>query len=322
MWSCLETNAGLDAVSTVWRHDLGHHFPAFQAAFLRRSAEPARSYPCPHECGCAHEVIQHAPEDIVAVCRCDRWNCDDFPLKPEDIVAWGLSWQRLGSALCRALSLAPKMAELGLPNTRQIGAWSATAVPVMLIIESDARQFRHTLIELTARLQHPFILLAPTARHLTAPSLELLGRVQAGFFDLGSSVRLLPGGTLQAVRAPGEIFQRFTAPPRIEEQSVVQRAFALAKALDTATAVRGPGALAVFTSYCLDGLTVTQIARKLGCSRGTVLNRLELIGRRAGIDPDRLRKISPQIQRIEDQLSDPRAARIYRPGLANENEDD
>ena len=48
----------------------------------------------------------------------------------------------------------------------------------------------------------------------------------------------------------------------------------------------------------------------------------EWIRQRTGMDPGRLRKISPQLERIEDQLSDARAARIYRPGLANENKDD
>src|SRR5512138_2103696 len=99
-WECLENGGSLARVSCVWRRELGSFFPAFQAAFLQRKAEAARVYPCPRGCGCAHEVIYHGASDIVAVCRCERWNCDDIPLQPGDIALWELSWARIGRALC------------------------------------------------------------------------------------------------------------------------------------------------------------------------------------------------------------------------------
>jgi len=250
-WACLESDYCPSNVSAIWRRDLGAQFPAFSAAFLERRPEMTHVYPCPFDCGCAHEIIRHSPNDIVAVCRCERWNCDDLKLRNEDIVLWGLSWTRLSRALCKCLGLDSKPAELGWSQTRQIGSWSAAAMPVILTIQPESRRFRQVLLELVSRLQSPFILLAPTSQHLTAPCLELLARAKAGFVDLESQVRLLPNGTLQAAKAPGELFSRFTPEPGQEDQTVLQRAFALAKALDTHKPLRTPTPVAVFSEYCL-----------------------------------------------------------------------
>jgi hypothetical protein len=139
------------------------------APLLDRRSETALTYPCPFDCGCAHEIIRHSPNDIVAVCRCERWNCDDLKLTNEDIRLWSLSWARLSRALCQCLGLENKAADLGWSHTRQIGSWSAAAVPVILTIQPESHRFRRTLVELAFRLQTPFILLAPTSQHLTAP---------------------------------------------------------------------------------------------------------------------------------------------------------
>ncbi len=311
MWHCLEDLYSLTQPAAVWQRELGPHYPAFRNGFLQRGTWITRSYPCPRDCGCAHEVVEHGPGDFAAVCRCERWNCDDLRLGTEDVVCWELSWRRLAGALCAALSLASQPADLGLRTTRQIGAWSSAAVPVVLTIQPEPRLFRQTLLELVSRLQSRFILLAPTARHLDAPCLELLGRVKAGFFDLGSCVRLMPGGPLQPLRTPGDLFMQFTAAPSAEDGSMLERAFALAKALDGEVPLH-PTPLAVFRHYCQEGLNISQIARKFNCSRGTVLNRLKLIRQRTGMEPERLRRISAQVTAVEDELTDARARRIYR----------
>ncbi len=311
MWHALENLYRLSQPAVVWQREVGAQYAAFREAFLQRSTEPARAYPCPRGCGCAHEVIQHAPGDIVAVCRCERWNCADLRLSEEEIVWWELNWNRLGRALCEALSLERRPADWGVRKTRQIGAWSAAAVPVILTVQPEARLFREALLELVSRLRSPFILLAPTARHLTAPCLEMLGRVNAGFFDLASYVRLMPGGRLEPARTPGELFMRFNAEPKVGEQSVFERAFGLVKALD-AELLQNPTPLAVFRLYCQEGLIVSQIARKCQCSRGTVLNRLKLIAQRTGVEPDRLRQVSGHIAATEENLTDARARRVHR----------
>ena len=55
-----------------------------------------------------------------------------------------------------------------MPNTCQIGSWSADAVPVLLTLQTDRHVFRNVLAELALRLKTRFILFAPTADHLDA----------------------------------------------------------------------------------------------------------------------------------------------------------
>jgi hypothetical protein len=249
---------------------------------------------------------------LIAACRCDPWRCPDIPLTPADLEVWSLNWPKLGRALCHALGLDTKPAELGLDHTRQIGSWSADAVPVLLTLPTETNQLRSVIAQLAARLRQPFILLVPTNRLVEANCTELLAHAGAGIFDLASQVRLTAQGTLQATRPPGETFARFTPQPKEIDQDVAQRAFALVQALDSQRALKDPTVVTVFSHYCLEGLTVSRIAQKLGCSRGTVLNRLALIRRRTGIDPDRFRQLSPHLAKMEDSFTDPRAARLHR----------
>jgi hypothetical protein len=320
-WSCLETLYTLSQPLAVWRQLLGPHFVPFQQAFLEPDGRLVSSYPCPRQCGCDHEVICHGAGDVVAACRCDPWCCEDLALQAADLECFRLSWARLGRALCRCWSLDSRPAELGLARARQIGSWSSAAVPVFLVIEPSAHRFRCDLIEIVSRLQKPFILQAPTSRQITAPDWELLGRVGAGFFDLETHVTLLPSGMLLCRKAPGDLFRAQTPQPKQEDQGVVERAFALVKALETETTLQRPGPLAVFSEFCISGLNVSQVARKFRCSRGTILNRLALIRRRTGMEPDAFRKISPHIAQLQAQCSDPRASRIRQRAMLEQEDD-
>lgn len=311
-WPALDTGGGGKRVATAWQARLGALFPAFKTAFLQRAAGLASSYPCPRECGCAHEVIPEGPDEYVAVCRCERWNCDAFAVAPEALALWELSWSRFGRALCAGLGLQTRAAETGLPNTRQIGAWSAAAVPVLLTLPGHPDDLRQVAAELGTRLRRPYLLLAPTSRHLTAVCLELLADAGAGFFDLASHVVFTPSGELQPLKAPGELFSRFTPEPAQTDGEVVERAFALVKALDSERPLAPPSIVTTFSHYCLEGFNVSRIARKFRCSRATVLHRLALIRRRTGTDPNRFRLLSPQVGRTEDSLADPRARNIHR----------
>lgn len=313
-WHALEGTRCLQQPAAVWEQRLGRWFTSFRSAFLQPGPGLAGSYPCPRDCGCAHEIVPEGPGVFAAVCRCERWNCDTFPLTAEHLTLWELSWGRLGRALCAGFGLEARPAEVPLRATRQIGSWSVAAVPVLLTLPAEALGLRRVIAELSARLRRPYILLAPTSRHLTASGLELLADAGAGFFDLASHVALTGAGALQPLKTPGELFSKFTPEPAEADRSVVERAFALVKALQPERPLREPSVVTTFSLYCLEGMSVSRIARRFGCSRGTVLNRLELIRRRTRTDPNRFRQLSPQFARMEEELSDSRARSIYRKG--------
>lgn len=340
-WLVLESIHNLSAVTAEWRTQLGAHFAAFRNGFLVRAAQAATSYPCPRQCGCAHEIVHHNSIEIVAVCRCESWNCDDLRLAPQDTALWTLSWPRLGSALCKALGLHSRKAGFTLENTRQIGAWSEAAIPVILTVQSEPSGLRPVIRELAARLRQPFILLAPTARHLDATGKELLAHAGAGFFDLESHITFqstmgstalvsepddaaeeMATGILRAIRSPADLFGRFTPQPAEPvEEDVARRAFALVQQLDSDESIQAPTVLTVFRLYCMEDKSISQIAQKFRCSKATVFRRLELIRAKTGMDPRDLRKYSAHLEHIEEDIADSRAAHIHRKNLIEERDE-
>ncbi|HTL55953.1 MAG TPA: hypothetical protein VL361_09755 [Candidatus Limnocylindrales bacterium] len=321
-WAALESLRGTAASALIWRERLGETYNRFSAAFLQRTATLARSYPCPQGCGCAHEVIHHGPTDIIGICRCESWQCDDVVLKPDDLLIWELSWSKLGRALCRALGLENKPAQLHLSGTRQIGSWSAQAVPVLLTIQPNQVEFRANASALIARLRQPFILLTPTSRHVDACARELLGNVGAGVFPLETCVRFTAQGMLEPTQAPGELFSRFTAQPAQDlPEDVARRAFALAEQLDSEDRLKPPTVLTVFRLYCIEELSAGQIARRTQVSKATILRRLQMIHAKIGVEPRALRRVSTHFDKIEADLADSRAEHIHRRRLIYDQEE-
>jgi len=270
-----------------------------------------RFYPCPNDCGCAHEVLPADDQTFTAVCRCESWNCDDLALTLDQILPLELNWPRLGRALATAFGLQLKFAGLNPPQTCQVGSW-ADAVPVLLTIPLNTAGLRRTILELSARLRCPFILLASTATHMDAAGHELLAGAGAGFFSLAAHLPFAPGRPLHPVQSPGQLFARFNPQPgEALDDNSARRAFALVQQLDSAGCLKPPSLITVFRLYCLDELSAGQIARRLHCSKPTVLRRLQLLRRKTGLDPRALRRYSPHLDRLDQDFSDARARHIH-----------
>ena len=360
IWQALESSRGLTAVAASWRERLGDQFDPFKDAFLQRAPGIPRGMPCPRGCACTHEIVTsdecpvasderksadgHSPPEtsvspienpsspstlytphsspIRALCRCDPPNCPDILLSPDDIVLLELSWTKIARALCHVFALDYKPADLGLLNTRQIGSWSIDAVPVILTIQHERSWFRTVLLELLARLRQRFILLAPTAKNIDAVSHELLASSDAAFFSLDANITLTAEGSLRLTGAvPGELFAKFTPQPRDADEDLASRAFALIHQLDSQGTRKPPSLLGVFRMYCVDGFSVSTIARKFHSSRMTVRQRLKLIETKIGVNIDQLRKVSAHLERAEAIFTDSRASHIHRKNLIYDQDD-
>jgi hypothetical protein len=259
------------------------------------------------------DVVRRADGSFVAVCACDPWNGDGFAIKAADLFLLELNWSGLGRALCRALECDVRYTDLGVPGVRQVGAFSPAAVPVVLSIQDDRDDFRLALAGVAARLGKPFILLAPTSRFVDAVGLEILRGARAEFFDLETHVLLLPGGAVEAKKNPMELFAAFL--PEEEEpvpQDVARQAFRLIEQLDSDQVVKPPSVLTVFRLYCVKEMTAEQVRLKCRCSKGTVINRLQLIREKTKMEPDELRRFSSQFDKIEDDIRESNAAYIHR----------
>ena len=165
-WPTLETVPGLSAVDAEWRTRFGDEYAAARS-FLRPNGKWATSHPCTarHTCGCAHEVVEHGPDDIVAVCRCGR-RCPTIPLKRSDIVVYELDRSVFDQAIAGAFHLIGEPhTENGLHLTRSLGVYSPHAgfrFPVYLTIQLEPDNFQHVVSSLVSRADGPFVLLAPT----------------------------------------------------------------------------------------------------------------------------------------------------------------
>lgn len=174
-WYALEAVSGLAAVDAEWKAQFGTDY-GFGKPFLRPTSKLASSYPCTVAggCGCEHEVVIHAHEDIVAVCRCER-GCETFRLKQSDIVVYELNRPALDAALAKTFGLVEETHRgEELRGTTRIGVYSPHAgfrFPIYLTIQIESHDFNSVLDGLLARNEMPFILLSPT-RTLCSPEGE------------------------------------------------------------------------------------------------------------------------------------------------------
>jgi hypothetical protein len=331
-WKSLEELPGLSAVPAIWRKRLGPDFDTFGSAFLVPKTNTVASFPCPHECGCWHRVPRltptHAPlretagSVITVTCQCSPPVCPPLNLTLADITPLQVNRPKLARSICSAFGCERKDADLGLPNTAQIGSWSADSVPVILSIQFTRAAFRSDLAQLAAQLRKPFILLAPTNRYFDATCLAILETHRAGFFPLDANLTLTGHGTFQPTRTPGELFSPFTPQPKEIDIDVARAAITLIDQLESETKLPPPTVMAVFRLYCRQNLSADEVARKCSCSKATVINRLALICKRIGQHPKNLRALSAHFTKIESQLSDPRAKHVHRKASTVTEQDD
>jgi len=322
LWQCLEALADGNYVTAEWTKLSGKHFATLRSTFLRDTQKRSRFIPCPHGCGCEHEIVEHAGGRLVGVCQCEPWNCDDFSVSTTDATLLTFNTAKLGRALCKAFECDAQETKLRPPRTWQIGTKFSNSVPVLLTIQNERESFRHVVSELSARLRQQFILLAPTSRLMDAVSREILETSKAGFFDLESNINISAIGGLSAKLQPGKLFQAFA--PGVDEpvaESVAAQIFALVEKLDADERLKNPSVLQVFRLYCGRGLTAQAVADKCDCVKATVLNRLKKIRQVTGKKPEELRTYSPFFNQVEEAITDSRAEKIHRKSLVHDIEE-
>ena len=289
----------------AWKEALGSNYEDFKTAFLRSVPDrPVKFFPCPSLCGCSHEVVRRDDGRLLAECRCKPGRCDSFSVTREDITPWELNWSKLGRGLCTALGLTPKTARLGLYNTQQIGCWSADAVPVVLSIQAHHREFLHSVSALVGRVGKPFILFAPTSRNLGSSARELLDTAGAVFLPLDVYLVFKEDGTLEPAKAVGELLDQVVPALREPEaEDDARRALGLIERMESECPMNAPSVSTVVRLYCVEELTIAQIARRCRCSIGTVAGRLKLIRAKTGMDPKNLRRVSDHLSQIQADVA-------------------
>jgi len=346
-WHHFESVPGGKALLQVWQEVFGAEFRLVQP-FLQATPERGGLYPCPRNppCDCDHEVREDFEGEFVAVCTCGDGGCAPIKLSPEGALIYELNRRALGNAICGALGL--DMANRTItPNggSLEIGSYAPLHAPVFLCFPANAADLLRELEELLSRGSGPFVILTPTRAHIMsvldntvdrcgsailALSVIVEPHESAGFRATKALAPALAQWTdrVASLRGHGKALEKVllklaTATDRMDapiakEQDVPEevaiQAFALVKALDSEEASRlGPPSVpTVFRLYCMEELSSSEIAKRVGCAKLTVLRRLQLIRARTGMDPSTFRRFSSQFAKIEEQMRDPRAAHIHR----------
>ena len=212
-WQALETVPGLSAVAAEWQMRIGEGYESAKP-FLRPSGKLASSHPCTERrpCECAHAVVEHGPEDIVAVCRCGR-GCTTFPLNRSEIAVYELDRTAFDQAVAGAFNLMGEPhTENGLHQTTRIGVYSPYAgfrFSVYLTIQLEPDDFHHIVSGRVSRTDEPFVLLAPTHDLCTAPTERMLASRKSAFIPLAEALDLAGRRKLRLRRLLDDILASF-----------------------------------------------------------------------------------------------------------------
>lgn len=168
LWHTLAEQPVLAGVEAVWVGWLGDEIEMVRPYLSPRQARSA-IYPChrPKGEGCPRRVVQHASDDIVAVCGCSPPQCDTVRLGRQDIVVHELSISRFAADIARTLGVDPPGAspladlrgvhELGIAETQ-----TKEKRPVLLALGGHDDAGVHPLELLLLRHGRcPFIVIVP-----------------------------------------------------------------------------------------------------------------------------------------------------------------
>lgn len=278
-WRILEDVPTHSAAAADWKLHLGGDYPAARVAFLQKAKRNASSVQCPHVEGCTHELKPRG-DGYVAKCKDDDGaDCDDFLVSADAAEVWEVNLQRLGAAIAGALKCNAKDGKLGLDRTRQIASLGSAPLPILLTVQHDQDGFEEVVARLVAKLPKGFVLLAPSSRFCTATATDLLGRVNAGFFDLETHVELLESGKLHAPKTGAELFAAHLPEMKdaVRESDIVRALQMFGGLMGLGTRLKKAPPARVFDLMVFKKKTKAETATACKCVASLITKRVALI---------------------------------------------
>lgn len=191
VWTVLRDHRQPRYPDAVWRTLLGDEH-ALLAPHLQAVRGRARHWPCgvrPSQ-GCARRVVEHAPDDVEAVCGDLEPRCDAVRLRGTDLALRALDLRAIAELV---------VATSGLPVARVTVEGAAVLVgpvPVggtRLLLAFTTATTGHRLTALAQELRDrhpdgPLLLLAPLAAPPTGPTARLLRMLEVELLPLADVV--------------------------------------------------------------------------------------------------------------------------------------
>lgn len=204
-WRALERVPGLAAIPAFWERHCGSEYGVLKP-FLRPTDVAGAKYPCPRPIGegCPRTIMDYGAGDIVAVCR-DPWqNCGDVPLKRPDTLLHEVDVAGLTKAIAGPLGIRWHVPQ---PKPRGACAFGTCSRrhydrPAYFLCHTCSERFGSSLKDLVFDAPGALLVLAPTARHLTADLCDALARKSGEFMALEETLGLAESGDFVAIALP------------------------------------------------------------------------------------------------------------------------
>lgn len=186
-WYSLLHIPALEAVYDLWNKHSGDDFKYLQS-FIIPTTKKSHEYLCVNNpsCSCNHEVVVHASKRIVAVCRCESYDCEPIQIETKDIIIYTIDLIKFTRSISEAFGF--KYAG----NTQSY--FSKKLVSVGKLANSDIKvffllcQIQDNIIDYIEKLismnPDPLILLIPSAEIITPTVQSLLLRSHIMLIDV------------------------------------------------------------------------------------------------------------------------------------------
>lgn len=252
LWQFLEEHPKQNAPWCEWQDEFGgwDSFNGFERKFLQLTDQHASAVNCRTECGlgCPRKVVEHATDDIAAVCP--EQEEKPYNLSKRDVLVYTLNRSAFHKSICAGLGITRNENSLdGIPGVCRLGDYTPTAgfnFPVYLTFKNDPDELIESVRSISLLGQDPYALIIPTRKQLTPRVEDLLGRSGSICIVLSEEFSIQANGSLKALRSATDVFATFLADvPEPDSGGMVH--------FDTPTGISWSG----ITIKFIDGHTVS-----------------------------------------------------------------
>ena len=143
LWQFLEEHPKRNAPWCEWQDAFSgwDSFSGFEMKFLQLTSQRASAVNCRTDCGqgCPRNVVEHASDDIAAVCP--EQEEKPYSLNKRDVLVYTLNRSSFHKSICAGLGITLNENSLdGLPSVYRLGDYTPTAgfnFPIYLTFKND-----------------------------------------------------------------------------------------------------------------------------------------------------------------------------------------
>jgi hypothetical protein len=209
LWSAVEDAVGLEARIGEWKRLLGDEWPAAENLLLP-TGRVLSTFPCPRPGGdgCPRRIVE-IDGGFEAICGERPRKCESIRLAAADLVILKLDIETFCRGVSGVLGVNHfSFSPAGIPLTWCLGGFgpnAAEALPVYLTIPTGREGLRRVVADLMSLAEGPLLLLTPTSKMATLPTVDLLRRRRSAYAALDDLLDFLPDGRFEAVKTLAQL---------------------------------------------------------------------------------------------------------------------